>query len=113
MTDYTMNLECFFKPFHGFEKTERGEKKNLNLVLLPLHFLRRTNVAMEDNMLTFTDQFCGAGGSSQGVRSAALSIPEREFEYDKNEKMFKMGNIQISRSYLKNFLSKCRAGLFD
>lgn len=49
MTDYTMNLECFFKPFHGFEKTERGEKKNLNLVLLPLHFLRRTNVVMEDN----------------------------------------------------------------
>lgn len=29
-------------------------------------------------MLTFTDQFCGAGGSSQGVRSAALSIPGLE-----------------------------------
>lgn len=46
------------KPFHGFEKTERGEKNFLFLFLLPLKYLRRTNVAMEHNIeYVFTSQF--------------------------------------------------------
>lgn len=46
MKDCMMKWECFFKPFHSFEKTERGEKKFLFLFLLPQKYLRSENAAL-------------------------------------------------------------------